>query len=70
MGAGWVVVCDLISKVVIKLVGTFCVDEDSSRNVGEEEEHYDGDGDQHLHPFISVLQHGQHPPPRPDLRVF
>ena len=62
MGAGCVVVCDLISKVVIKLVGTFRVDEDSSRNVGEEEEHYDGDGDQHQSPLFPVLQQGPKPP--------
>ena len=71
VGAGGrVVVSDLKSNVVIKLVDTECVDVDGSRYVGEEEENHDRDGDQHLHPFLPVLQHGQHPPLRPDLRVL
>ena len=57
-------------KVTIKVVGTGHEDEDCSRCVGADEEHNDGDGDQHLDPFLLILQHRHHPPPRPDLRLL
>ena len=58
-------------KVTIKVVGTGHEDEDCSRCVGADEEHNDGDGDQHQRPLLSVLQKGPQPPlSRPERRLL